>query len=190
MAKHSSQEQPQTSTQTHAEANIPVAETYYSDFSPKWCQTLLNDPSYTDGTPNDRSRDPKGTTVNNLMSKTLFTPTTIRAIRYLYQPAANTPQSSSSDIAHDPKRISGSLIALISLGSELCSYPDTLHGGINTVLVDEIAGALALKEAPDGCMLMAVNFNVNLRKSVRTPGLAVGRAWRERGEEGRKWWVR
>ncbi len=61
---------------------------------------------------------------------------------------------------------------------------------MNTVLVDEIAGYLAMREAPPGTNMMAVNFNVNLRKSVKTPGIVVGRAWRERREEGRKWWVK
>lgn len=58
------------------------------------------------------------------------------------------------------------------------------------MLVDEIGGSLAFREVPDAHSLMAVNFNVNLRKSVRTPGLVLGRAWVERRPEGRKVWIK
>jgi acyl-coenzyme A thioesterase THEM4 len=168
----------------NSERQSTLQEEALSDFSPEWCQNLLNDPTYQQLGASTRKLGPPGTTSNNFMAKTIFTPTTVRAIRYLYRPASLRPSNSSSGI------LGGDLVALVSVGTELCSHPDVLHGGVNTILVDEIAGSLAMKEAPPGTSMMAVNFNVNLRKSVKTPGLILGRAWRERKEEGRKWWVK
>ena len=70
----------------------------------------------------------------------------------------------------------------------MCSHTGVLHGGINTTIVDEVAGRLAVMEASPP--LMAVNFNVNLRKSVQAPGLILVKAWIERPAEGRKVWVK
>lgn len=72
----------------------------------------------------------------------------------------------------------------------MCSHTNTLHGGINTVLVDTIGGDLAFREIPEAQSLMAVNFNVSLRKSVRTPGIILGQARIERPPEHRKVWVK
>jgi acyl-coenzyme A thioesterase PaaI-like protein len=70
----------------------------------------------------------------------------------------------------------------------MCSHTGVLHGGINTTIVDEVAGRLAVMEASQS--LMAVNLNVNLRKSVKAPGLVLVKAWIDRPPEGRKVWVK
>lgn len=75
----------------------------------------------------------------------------------------------------------------------MCSHENVLHGGINTVLVDEVGGVLAMQEAPKGTAMMAVNFNVNLRRSVRiregererSGTVVLGRAWFEKVPEVR-----
>ena len=82
----------------------------------------------------------------------------------------------------------GELLVLVSLGSEMCSHAGVLHGGINTTIIDEVGGGLAVRESSNN--LMAVNFNVNLRKAVRAPGIVLARAWIDRRPEGRKFWVK
>lgn len=163
-----------------------------ADFIPEWCRKLLNDPSFEQSDAfSRRPAQSLDVAYSTLMRQTLFTDGTIRAMRYLYKPrksfetASSTPPSTASS-----SRIDGELLALVSVGGDMCSHPDTLHGGINTVLVDEIGGDLAFREVPEAHSLMAVNFNVNLRKSVKTPGIVLGRAWVERPPEGRKVWIK
>lgn len=152
-------------------------EESFEDFNLEWCQKQLNDQTYQQynyglravGGPKD------GSTFTSLMSKTLFTDHTIRAMKLLYKPAS---QGTSPE-----------LLALISLGDGMCSHTNVLHGGINTTIIDEIGGRLAAMENQSES-LMAVNFNVNLRKAVRTPGVVLVKAWFERPAEGRKIWAK
>ena len=147
------------------------------DLSPEWCQKLLKDPAYEHCYHYTRLvGGPNGSTYNILMGKTLFTDHTFRAMKVLYKPA-NKDKGTNSE-----------LLTLISLGDEMCSHANVLHGGINTTIVDEVAGDLATREHQEP--MMAVNFNVNLRKAVRTPGIVLVRAWIERPAEGRKIWVK
>lgn len=152
-----------------------IREESLEDFSPEWCQNLLNDPSYEQVNHGTRIADGS---LNSLIGKTLFTDHTIRAIRVLCKPEDKS------------KGTSGELLALMSLGDEMCSYPNTLHGGINTTLLGEVGGALAGRQTSSSERITAVNFNVNLRKSVRAPGIVLVRAWMERPPEGRKIWVK
>ena len=152
-----------------ASTNRKLREESIEDFSPDWCQKLLNDPLYEHVRPNTRITDgPK----NSLIGRTLFTDTTIRAIRFLYK------------AGHDAHGTSSELLALISIGGEMCSYAGVLHGGINATIIGEVGGALAMRETSTD--VMALNFNINLRKAVRAPGLVLVRAWFERPVEGRK----
>ena len=147
------------------------------DFSPDWCQKLLNDPSYRHTTPRTRVvGGTHGPSFNSLMGRTLFTDHTIRAMKFMYKPG------------HQATGTTGELLALISLGGEVCSHAGVLHGGMCTTIFDEVAGGLAGRESQK--LLMAVNFNVNLRKSVKAPGILLVRAWIERPQEGRKIWVK
>lgn len=166
--------------QSATESSAPgrtAREESVDDFSPEWCQKLLNDPLYQHSSPVTRAvGGSNGQSYNSLIGKTLFTDNTLRAMRFLYKPGDRT------------KGTSGELVALISIGSEMCSHTGVLHGGINTTIVDEVAGGLAVREASHN--LMAVNFNINLRKSVKAPGLILGRAWIDRPPQGRKVWVK
>lgn len=160
-----------------------------TDFSLSPYAHYLHDPTLQPLPFYTRTPPPQNSTSNTLMSRTLHTLTTIRAIQYLYAPPPTTPSSSKS--ASAPPL--GSLLALISLGPEMCSHENVLHGGINTVLVDEVGGVLAMQEASKGTAMMAVNFNVNLKRSVRIKEqegqgrgtVVLGRAWFERVPEVR-----
>ena len=157
-----------------------------ADFSLEWCQELLSDPSYQHTSSGSRRLGgTHGPSFSSLMGKTLFTSNTLRAIRSLYKPSASAYDGS---LHAEGKKFGGEVLALISLGDEMCSHATVLHGGINTTLIDEVGGDLASREIHDD--LMAVNFNVNLRKAVRTPGVVLVRAWMERQPEGRKIWVK
>ena len=150
------------------------------DFSPEWCQKLLNDPTYKQTGPSTRAHVGKvqthGESYMSLMGRTLFTDDTIRAIKFLHKPGDKI------------KGTTGELLALVSLGGEMCSHAGVLHGGLCTTIFDEVAGGLAVRESEDN--LMAANFNVNLRKPVQAPGLILVKAWIERPPEGRKTWVK
>ena len=167
-------------------------EEMLEDFGPEWCQKLLNDPSYEQSRPRTRgdglsAKDSR----SSLMGRTLFTQQTLRAMRYLYKPASPRESPKGSTTADkDDGRIGAELLALISLGDGMCSHANTLHGGIDTMLIDELGGDCAFREVPNAETLMAVNFNVNLRRCVRAPGLVLGRAWIERRPEGRKVFVK
>lgn len=121
------------------ETKDSISEEILGDFSPQWCQKLLNDASYEQSRPWTRgvgqsARDSH----SSVMGKTLFTQQTLRAIRYLYKPARPNADSKDGDTAIEGNGcIGGELLALISLGDGMCSHPNTLHGGINTMLIDE-----------------------------------------------------
>ena len=157
------------------------------DFSPEWCQRLLTDRSYEQINQSLRkSGGSTGPSHCTLMGKTLFTDKTIRAMKFLYKPPVDNTDHTKAPVGEDYE-IGGEVLALISLGDEMCSHANVLHGGINTTIIDEV-GALALPEIVSN--FMAVNFNVNLRKAVKTPGIILVRAWMDRPPEGRKTWVR
>lgn len=164
----------------------PNSNELNSDFETSKYQPFLHDPIYQPLPSYTRTAPSPGSTFNTLMARTLHTPSTIRAIQYLYAPPSSIPTISSPSTPKPPVPGHGTLLALISLGTEMCSHENVLHGGINTVLVDEVGGVLAMKEAPAGTSMMAVNFNVNLRRSVKveaTPTVVLGRAWLERAPE-------
>ena len=167
-----------------------VREDTLDDFSAAWCQDLLNDPIYVAiEIATRRLGGPQGASWGSLMAKTLNTDNTIRAMRLLYRPPpAQQSQIAQGTVGKGDEQAGGEVLALMSLGDELCSHTNVLHGGINTTIVDEIGGELAGRTVKDH--LMAVNFNVNLRKSVKTPGIIIVRAWMERPPEGRKVWVK
>ena len=170
-------------------AGHSILEDQQEDSWPPWCQDLLKDSSYEHIGKTTRTHGgPRGPSFNILIGKTLFTNHTIRAMKLLYKaPSSTKPMAGSSDQHQEGKTTSGELTALISLGDEMCSHTNVLHGGINTTIIDEVGGALAAREVPVD--MMAVNFNVNLRKSVKTPGIILVRAWMEKPPQGRKIWV-
>ena len=165
------------STAAYSGARRTSRKESVDDFSPEWCQKILNDPAYQHSGHQTRIVDgPNGRSYNSLMGKTLFTDHTLRAMKVLYKPADHQRGTTSE------------VIAIVSLGDEMCSHPNVLHGGVNTTIIDEVGGGLAMRESPES--LMAVNFNVNLRKAVKTPGIVLVEAWFERPPEGRKMWVK
>jgi len=87
-------------------------------------------------------------------------------------------------------RLGGELLMLISLGDELGSHPGIVHGGMVMVLVDEVGGGIVSHELTHPDTIHSANFNINMRKSVRAPGILLGRAWIERAPERRKVWVK
>jgi acyl-coenzyme A thioesterase PaaI-like protein len=174
MSKQDAKQKPLPSPE---EMNHTTREENMEDFSSEWCQKLLNDPAYQHATPSTRLVDgPFGESFNSLLGRTLFTDQTLRAMKCLYKPGDKANGTT------------GEMLGLISIGNDMCSHTGVLHGGINTTIVDEVAGRLAVMEASQS--LMAVNLNVNLRKSVKAPGIALVKAWIERPPEGRKVWVK
>ncbi|KAK5170489.1 uncharacterized protein LTR77_005077 [Saxophila tyrrhenica] len=162
----------------------------HSDFvAIPWCKALLEDSSYEHVESHTGSLDrPLAPGSMTLMARTLATPATFRAITYLY--STSSPAASTIPDGSEVEGDGGHILALISVGSEMTSHVNTLHGGILSTLVDEVGGALAMREAAFGTNMMAVNFNINLKKPTRTPSVILGRAWREKKGEGRKHWIR
>ena len=168
-----------------------MKEEQHSDFHPEWCQELLEDPSYTQSNALSRKPGESHGTRLSLMSRTLFTENTIRAVRVLYKPLHRSMRESRDalkDSSND--RLGGELLMLISLGDELGSHPGIVHGGMVMVLVDEVGGGIVSHELTHPDTIHSANFNINMRKSVRAPGILLGRAWIERAPERRKVWVK
>ncbi|OTB08132.1 hypothetical protein M426DRAFT_317232 [Hypoxylon sp. CI-4A] len=77
--------------------------------------------------------------------------------------------------------------ALADLGVDCQSYPGIMHGGLYSVLMDEVMGTAANFQSEHGAF--TVRFTTNYRRAVRTPQVVVirGRVVRK---DGRKIYVK
>jgi len=127
-----------------------------------WCATLLNDPAVLDVIVVDRR--PLATGESSFVRKVMNSGTTVRAcvtfFRMLQPPGGKggksretlaAPISKSEALmrgggpsdGEDPKNPFLLLSALLDLGEDLCSFTNTLHGGLFAVFMDEVMGTAA-----------------------------------------------
>jgi len=151
-----------------------------SDFDLPWCAKITSDPSaheraisFVRGTPTplDLSRR------NTLIGHTLATPSTLRATRTFTRRTTNGAGESVPEC-----------VMLMSLGSGMNGYPDTLHGGMNATLLDTLLGSAVVLRDNSGDY-MTRTLTVVYDRPVRTPAVVLGRAWCER-LEGRKMFMK
>jgi acyl-coenzyme A thioesterase THEM4 len=117
----------------------------------------------------------KTSTGDTFISQTLSTPDTIPALQSFFKPATSSEQFE--------------VIYLLKLGSGLNGHHDLAHGGLLSVILDEVIGTAADYERPEGKSTMTAYLKVDYRRPVRTPGVLLARAWLEK-MEGRKMWGR
>jgi len=150
-------ESPSVSTKAYFEA-IP------------WCAKLMADPTLVPI--RNVSRIEKPHHADSFMGTTLATPNTIPACQAFYRP----PQPG----------IRGEVWFLIALESGLNGHADTAHGGLISVVLDEVIGTAAETGRPREKTTMTAYLKVDYKRPVRTPDVFVARAWLDEKSSGRK----
>ncbi|KAF2852539.1 hypothetical protein T440DRAFT_30063 [Plenodomus tracheiphilus IPT5] len=190
----------------------PLPIEHLEDFTAhEWCNTLLSDPSITHISKRNIPDQRDGIS-NTFFTRTLFTPTAIRAFLSLYRPGSGTSRSSNANIftgsaplhsqpsssAAEAARqlakrdisyaLDGSdapeLIILVSIGGDVDGGVRRLHGGVTATLLDQVMGTLLSYFFKNTSATS--ELKVKYRKAVTTPCVLLVRG-RLRREKGR--WV-
>ncbi|KAK4501259.1 hypothetical protein PRZ48_007066 [Zasmidium cellare] len=157
-----------------------------------WIARQITKPNVVCAAPNCRT--PKADLEDSLLAETLKTPRTVRSSIYFY-----TRPPDSQD--HIPE-----VSIVMTMGDGMNGHPDTLHGGITAMMIDEGCGiyqnvnrerehllrvkrGLAEGELPPGGESSYTGeLKVRYERPIRTPGAVVVRARRVK-REGRKEWI-
>ncbi|KAK1759430.1 HotDog domain-containing protein [Echria macrotheca] len=173
-----------------------------------WCRKLLDDPMVLETIIVDRRPIPSGE--SSFVRRVMNTGTTVRAcitfLRMAQPPRRRTANDQDMMVGAAPLSQSRELLrgggdtdgenprnpfllvnALLDLGEDLCGYKGTLHGGLFTVLLDEVMGTAANYQAEHGAY--TVRYNIDIRKAIKLPQIVMVRA-RVFRKEGRKIYVR
>ena len=168
-------------------------DAFDSPSSPDWCRKLLRDESVIPI--RTYSRRPKPSGEDSLIAGTLSTPDTIPAWQSFYRlfpKNSNESQSASSSQNSEGDRgpVAGEMLNLVSLGPGLNGHPRLAHGGIISVILDEITGSLAYLHLEKGSSAFTAYLNVTYKKPLPTPGIVLCRGWLEKRSMGRKLYLR
>ncbi|EOO03792.1 putative thioesterase thiol ester dehydrase-isomerase protein [Phaeoacremonium minimum UCRPA7] len=109
--------------------------------------------------------------------------------------ADKRPMSKSTELlqgggkadGEEPKNPFILMTALLDLGEDMCSYPGMLHGGLYSVLLDEVMGTAANFQTANAAY--TAELTTKYKKPVRTPQVVLIRG-RVIKKEGRKLQVR
>lgn len=150
-----------------------------SDFSPAWCQALINSPAYIPVDYDDRCT-PGQAADNRVITNTLFTRAwkTENTVRALYGLQAKTVQAPN---------VTPEFVVLYSLGTDLGGYRNIAHGGVLMTLLDQTIGECAGREW--GLRVVTIELNCVLKRPFRLPGVVVARAVAVR-QEGKRVWLK
>ncbi|MCJ1261433.1 hypothetical protein MMC22_001297 [Lobaria immixta] len=151
------------------------------DFALPWCQQLISDPALSPVKVWSRVQQ-YASTERSFLGKTLWSNSTIRACRGFYRAPIT---ASTTEPAREPTQ--GQLYALLSLGSDMNGLVDVAHGGLLSVLLDEIMGVLAYTEQKQE--LVTATLNVKFLKPLPTPEVVLCKASMARAPERRKFWT-
>lgn len=159
-------------------------DAFDSPSSPEWCRKLVHDETLIPIL--QYARRAKASGEDSLMAGTFKTPATIPAWQsyYRYFPR-DQPQDDS-----DSAPVAGEMLSLVSLGPGLNGHVDTAHGGVISVLLDEITGAVAYLHMDRGSSAYTAFLNVTYKRPLPTPGVVLCRGWLEKKSAGRKLWLR
>ncbi|KAH9861071.1 hypothetical protein IAQ61_010807 [Plenodomus lingam] len=175
----------------------PLPIEHLEDFTAhEWCNSLLSDPTI----PKISKRhipDPREGVSNTFFTRTLFTPTAIRAFLSLYRPgstnhrdtsettnivtgsAVRAPQPSSSaaeaarqlakrDISYAADATDvPETLILVSIGSDVDGGVARLHGGVTASLLDQVMGSLVASVFGYTCATS--ELKIKYLRAVRTP---------------------
>ncbi|KAF2474423.1 uncharacterized protein BDR25DRAFT_311740 [Lindgomyces ingoldianus] len=154
----------------------------HQDFqSQDWCTQLIHSPSIETipwpSRPNPLPEDHPC----SLFAQTLNTDTGIRAGHAMWK-----SDSRGEDV--------GQALLLVSLGTGMNYYPETLHGGMCAGLIDEGMGLLVFRKmgwaTGVGSDTVTASIEIKLRGRIQTPGVCLIRAWADEEEakkKGKKW---
>lgn len=170
-----------------------------------WCATLLNDAALLNTVVCDRRPLPSGE--SNFVRRVVNSGTTVRACITFFR-MVNPPPSKSgkaiipaTSLSRNAALLSGGgaadsenprnpfllFNALLDLGEDLCGYTNTLHGGLFTVLMDEVMGTAANFQAEHGAY--TAQLTTKYKRTIKTPQVVLVRG-RVVRKEGRKMFVR
>jgi len=170
----------------------------HPDFASRpWCYDIIN--SLWAGTlpwPSRPTPTPPGHPCS-FFSQTVNTPTGVIAGHALWK----LPSGQLYD--SDPHSTEGEAVLLVSLGTGLDYFPQTLHGGMVAALIDEAMGLLVFRKmgwtVGVGSNTVTAKMEIKLKGRVETPGVYMIRAWADeqgsrspgkRWEDMRKLWAR
>ncbi|KAF2160657.1 hypothetical protein M409DRAFT_59699 [Zasmidium cellare ATCC 36951] len=148
-----------------------------------WIARQLNQPNTICVPPTCRA--PKPDLEDSLIAETLKTPRTLTSVVCFYtQPPATQPHVPEVNI-------------VMTMGDGMNGHPDTLHGGITAMMIDEGCGIYqgvnrerenSLSGSSGAESSYTGELKVRYERPIRTPGAVVVRARRVR-REGRKEWI-
>jgi len=170
-----------------------------------WCATLLNDGAVLNYRVCDRR--PLPSTESSFVRRVMNSGTTVRACitfcRMVNPPPSGSGKASipAASLSRSGVLLSGGgkangedlrnpfllLSALLDLGEDLCGYTNTLHGGLFTVLMDEVMGTAANFQADHGAY--TAQLTTKYRRTIKTPQVVLVRG-RVVRKEGRKIFVK
>ena len=104
---------------------------------------------------------------------------------YMWTSSRKAEAQAESDPAHMKK--ASSVVSVFHIGRDLCGHPGFVHGGLLSVLFDEVFARCISAAFPSG-LGMTANLNVDFRKPALPDRLYVLRAETVK-VEGRKAWV-
>lgn len=162
----------------------PLQESLTAFDSPEWCRKLVHDETLI---PIVRyARRAKPDSEDSLVAGTLKTPATIPAWQSYYRYFHRDQPQDKSETAP----VAGELLSLVSLGPGLNGHADTAHGGIISVILDEVTGDVAYLHMDRGSSAFMAFLHVTYKKRLPTPSVVLCRGWLEKRSVGRKLWLK
>ncbi|KAF2790585.1 hypothetical protein K505DRAFT_327477 [Melanomma pulvis-pyrius CBS 109.77] len=154
----------------------------HPDFqSEQWCMQLIQSASTVAIPWPSRPHPAPGDHPCSLFAQTLNTPTGVRAGYAMWK---RNPQEDCI----------GEACLLVSMGTGMNYYPETLHGGMCAALIDEAMGLLVFRKMDwatgVGSGTVTASIEIKLRGRIRTPGVCLIRAWADEEEakkQGKNW---
>jgi acyl-coenzyme A thioesterase PaaI-like protein len=153
----------------------------HPDFKGQWCQDILSEPNHTPIVTIDKASEyGQGAVTNAMFTRTLCNPD-VNGIR------ADATFGRSSK---EPDAVNGvEECWLISVGDGLDGKTGRAHGGLSSLILDQLCGSLAHHSAPYHIPPATANLQMDYKAPVSTPSVVFARAWVTK-VVGRKYYVR
>lgn len=156
---------------------------HHPDFNVKWVQDILNEPDlHFETRPAIKYDDPRweGRILNTMFNITLAHEDGIRAGLSFQRPCKEPDTLSKMEDCY-----------LISIGTGLDGRPGRGHGGLTSLLMDQVLGTTATHYAksPGDDPPATATMTVDYKAPVDTPGIILIRSWLTE-QSGRKVWMK
>ncbi|KIV88414.1 hypothetical protein PV10_08100 [Exophiala mesophila] len=148
------------------------------DLDQPWCRELLSSPgTEIVSQPTAKSDHVDFRLSNSMFSRTLYTPTGIRAQINFRRPTKEPDAARPWEFCF-----------LLSVGDGLDGKTGRAHGGFNALLLDQITGTVAA-EASGAFAPATATMTVDYKAPIDTPGIILCRGWAI-DITGRKNWIK